>query len=88
MGGMWALERTVVGGHKSVSQGPMQTQRSSCMESLGDFGVDVAILHGALDSTSHRVSLVFLGESRGDLVAENASQIILAFPTLESIYSS
>ena len=89
---MWELERTVVGGHKSVSQGLMQIQQTKGARAWKVWGISgwmfLFFIVGALDSTSHRVRLVFVGESRGDLVAENASQKILAFATLESIYSS
>ena len=46
------------------------------------------LIVNVLDSISHRASLVFLGESRGDLTARNASQMILAFPTPESKHFS
>ena len=68
----------------------MQTQQAIGARAWKVWGIaewrSLLFIVGVLDSTSHRVSLVFLGEPREGLVAENASQMILTFPTLKSTY--
>lgn len=66
---MWALEKTVLGGHMVVGQGLMQIQRAIGARAWKVWGnaewTSLLFRVGVLDSTSHRVSLVFLGELRG-----------------------
>lgn len=64
---MWALEKTVLGGHMVVGQGLMQTQQAIGARAWKVWGnaewTSLPFRVGVLDSTSRRASLVILGES-------------------------